>query len=154
MLVGSVVTSLKKKKKKKHSVESLLSHDGDLKGFGFGFQRRLGPVITPAMFPPQKASRAASRRGARLQPSPVTCWGPAGGGLGGAARPRRPPAVRGLRDGAGGPGRAGPGWAAPGRAPTGRPPPAWRKRSRRLSAGELWAPPAGLVTGPGVRLGV
>lgn len=111
-----------------------MSHDGDLKGFGFGFQRRLGPVITPAMFPPQKASRAASRRGARLQPSPVTCWGPAGGGLGGAARPRRPPAVRGLRDGAGGPGRAGPGWAEPGRAVSRVTGPAWRRSPRRCTS--------------------
>lgn len=41
MFVGLVVTSLKK-----YSVESLLSHDRDLKGYGFGFQQRLRPVIT------------------------------------------------------------------------------------------------------------
>lgn len=46
MFVGLVVTSLRK-----YSVERLLSHDRDLKGCGFGFQRRLRPVITFEMFP-------------------------------------------------------------------------------------------------------
>lgn len=46
MFVGLVVTSLKK-----YSVEGLLSHDRDLKGYGFGFQQGLGPVIMFEMFP-------------------------------------------------------------------------------------------------------
>lgn len=91
MLVGLVVTSLKK-----YSVEKLLSHDRDLKGFGFGFQRRLRPVITFEMFPFRRLAGCTGSEPARgcLRPSPS----PVGAQRrrvrsSRPARPRRPPGL-------------------------------------------------------------
>lgn len=83
MFVGLVVTSLKK-----YSVERLLSHDRDLKGYGFGFQQRLRPVIMFEMFPfirlPGCRGKPAGSGGSPAE-KPITCWGP---GLGrGGTRP-------------------------------------------------------------------
>lgn len=57
MFVGLVVTSLKK-----YAVERLLSHDRDLKGYGFGFQQRPGPVIMFETFPFIKLPGCSGKR--------------------------------------------------------------------------------------------
>lgn len=122
MSVGLVVTSLKK-----YSVERLLSHDRDLKGCGFGFQRRLlGPVTTFETFPFLRLAGAAGRQrpGARRpsSPSPAGARGPAAT----AAHPR------GEEPGPAGRGGAGGG---DGRVPPSAPSPARTVRALRLRAG-------------------
>lgn len=128
MLVGLVVTSLKK-----YSVEKLLSHDRDLKGFGFGFQRRLRPVITFEMFPFRRLAGCTGSEPARgcLRPSPS----PVGAQRrrvrsSRPARPRRPP----------GPGRRGSARReGAGSSPSSNPSPSPARCASRLGESGAWA---------------